>query len=242
MLTRLYRARWGLLRLIIAGFLLWVLVADHASRLARLQLASLPDMDFASEVATLREEGRFGEAVMIADAGLAITEGPAHDRLAAERARTIDEQSSWLRMLKDIGMGALSGRGDTLEGLAGAVTADLFVVGDVARPAHSGQQARDRWRSRRRPSSPSRAWASPPRWRRKSIGRSRSSRSVARPARWARAWASSSSRRPSAAKRPPWASSLKTLPRSPSAPRPRRRCVRCAPAIRLKTPPRSPRS
>lgn len=131
-LVRILKARWNLLRLLVAAFLLWALVADHAGRLARLQLAALPDTDFAAEIATLRDEGRFGEAVMLADAGLALTsDGPARDRIASERQKTLDEQSSWLRRLKDIGMGALSGRGESLEGLAGAVTTDLFIVGDV---------------------------------------------------------------------------------------------------------------
>jgi hypothetical protein len=127
----LYRARWGLLRLAVACFILWALVADSASRLARIQLASLPDMDFAAEVAKLRNEGRFGEAVMIADAGLALTSGGVRERIATERQKTLDEQSSWSRRLKEVGMGALSGQGQTLEALAGAVTADLFIVGDV---------------------------------------------------------------------------------------------------------------
>jgi hypothetical protein len=132
-LVAIYRARWGVLRLALAAFILWALAADSAGRLARLQLASLPDMDFAAEVAKLRDEGRFGEAVMIADAGLALsTEGSAaHARISVERQKTLDEQSSWARRLKEVGIGALSGQGQSLESLAGAVTADLFIVGDV---------------------------------------------------------------------------------------------------------------
>lgn len=131
MLLRLLRARWGVLRLSIAALVLWALVGDHAGRLARLELAALPDMDYAGEVRRLSDEGRFGEAVMIADAGLLVSSGPAHEALAQARQRALDEQASWARRLKSVGMGAVTGRGESLEALAGAVTADLFIVGDV---------------------------------------------------------------------------------------------------------------
>ena len=52
-------------------------------------------------------------------------------RLAAEKDKTVSEQQSWLRKAKDVGMGAVSGQGDSLEALVGAVAADFFIVGDV---------------------------------------------------------------------------------------------------------------
>ncbi len=130
-LRALLRIRWGLLRLGLAAFLVWALAADSAARLARLQLAALPDYDFPAEVARLRAEGRFGEAVMIADAGLAAGPPTQHDHVARERQLTIDEQDSWLRKARAFGFGALTGRGDSLEALAGAVTTDLFLIGDI---------------------------------------------------------------------------------------------------------------
>lgn len=126
-----WRCRWNLLRIALASFALWVLVADSGARLARLQMASLPDFEFASEVRALRLEGRYGEAVMIADAGLRSAQGEARAALEAERALTLDEQESWLRRAKDVGVGALTGSGKTLERVVGAVAADFFIVGDV---------------------------------------------------------------------------------------------------------------
>lgn len=130
-IVRVWMARWGVLRLAIAGFLLWTLAADAGARLARLQLAALPGFDYAAEVSALRERGRYGEALVIADAGLEWLKGDAHTALASERAAVEAEQSSYLRRAKDVGMGALSGRGQSLEGLIGALAADFFVVGDV---------------------------------------------------------------------------------------------------------------
>ncbi|MGQ0628162.1 MAG: hypothetical protein ACT4PL_08705, partial [Phycisphaerales bacterium] len=70
-LAALYGRRWNLLRLMVALFVLWAVATDTAARLARMRLAALPDFDYASEVRRLREEGRYGEAMVIADAGLA---------------------------------------------------------------------------------------------------------------------------------------------------------------------------
>lgn len=126
-----WRSRWGVLRLALAGFVLWVVLADTSARVARRALAELPMFDHAGEVRALRLEGRYAEAVTIADAGLRHTEGPAREALLAERDATIAEQTSWLRRAKDLGWGALSGRGETLEALVGAVAADFFIVGDI---------------------------------------------------------------------------------------------------------------
>jgi hypothetical protein len=127
----LWRAKWNLLRLAIAAFLLWAIASDTGARLARLQLAALPDFDYAQEVAFLRATGRYGEALAIADAGLETLQGPARDTLLQERARAEKDQSSYLRRARDLGLGALSGQGTSLESLIGAVAADFFIVGDI---------------------------------------------------------------------------------------------------------------
>lgn len=127
----LWRVRWNGLRLAIALAALWVVAADAPARAARLALASLPDADVAAEVAYLRAAGRFGEAIAIADAALPMTSGPVRQRLQREREQTAREQDSLLRRARDLGMGALSGRGDSLEALVGAIGADFFLVGDL---------------------------------------------------------------------------------------------------------------
>jgi hypothetical protein len=127
----LYQSRWGLIRLAIAAFVLWTLVADTGARLARLQLAAMPSFDYAAEVRHLRAAGRYGEALVIADAGLDATTGAEHSSIEQEKDKTRSEQASILRRLKDAGLGALSGQGDSLEGLVGAIAADMLVVGDV---------------------------------------------------------------------------------------------------------------
>ncbi|CAG0953203.1 hypothetical protein PHYC_00313 [Phycisphaerales bacterium] len=127
----LWRSRWNLLRLALAVFVVWVLAADTSARLARRAMSMMPDFDYAAEVRALRLEGRYGEAMVIAESGLTDMEGPAREELVAERDLTREEQDSFLRRAKDVGLGALSGTGDSLEGLVGAVGADLFIVGDV---------------------------------------------------------------------------------------------------------------
>lgn len=131
-LLRLWRRKWNIARLLLAGFLLWVLAADATARLARLQLAALPGFDYAGEVRALRLQGRFGEADVIARQGLDdLTDPAARATLQAEADLTAQERSSWIRRAKDAGLGALSGRATTLEGLIGALAADFFIVGDL---------------------------------------------------------------------------------------------------------------
>lgn len=145
MIGRVVAARWNIARLLLAGAMLWVVAADAGPRWARLRLAGLAEMDYAGEVSRLRAAQRFGEALVFADAGeRALTEEAAAGagegsaaaaaalaRLRTERAAVIAERDSTLRMAREFGLGALSGEGSSLERLAGAVTADLFVAGDV---------------------------------------------------------------------------------------------------------------
>lgn len=143
MITRIWKCRWSAVRLAVAAFLLWAVVADSGARLARRQLAALPDFDHAAEVVRLREAGRFGEALVIADAGVAVT-GDAETRARIEREKiaTEEAQASWLRRFKDVARGAITGGAQlggstdeapdvSLEVLVGAIATDLFVVGDI---------------------------------------------------------------------------------------------------------------
>lgn len=127
-----WRCKWGLVRLAAACFVCFVLVADTGSRLARLQLASLPDFDYVAEVEALRMQGRYGEAEMVARAGLeGRPDAPDRQRLQAALDATLAERDGWMRKLRSAGLGVLSGRGTDLESIIGAVAADFFLVGDL---------------------------------------------------------------------------------------------------------------
>jgi hypothetical protein len=123
--------KWGLIRLVIAGGLLAILVTDNPGRLARVQFASLPGMDYLGDVRHLRAEHRYAEALLVAEAGLVELKGSDRDALLAEQQEVRSEQESVLRRGKELLRGALVGEGDSLESLIGAVAADMFVVGDV---------------------------------------------------------------------------------------------------------------
>lgn len=115
----------------LALFLLWALLANLPLRAARARLLTLPETDHAMEVKALRDQGRLGEALVVADA-LALTmqtfHGTALDR---ERRLTLEARDSWLRKLKDAGWAAISGNGTSGSALAGATASDLLAVGDV---------------------------------------------------------------------------------------------------------------
>lgn len=137
---------WNLTRLVLAAFLLWVLLADAPVREARWAIEALPDWNFAAEGESLLERGRFADAISVAEAGIALA-SDASERadLSDLRDRALAEQESWLRRVRDVGLGALTGPGGgdrtglvdgdddytTLERLAGAVVADFLVLGDV---------------------------------------------------------------------------------------------------------------
>ncbi len=127
----LWCCKWNFIRLALAAFLLYAVASDTGARLARLELASLPDFDYVGEIAYLRAAGRFGEAIMVADAGLDSADAAQRAAIQKERDATVAQAGSYLRKIKDVGLGALSGKGTSIESLVGAVAADMFVVGDV---------------------------------------------------------------------------------------------------------------
>lgn len=132
----LWRSRWSVARLIVALFVLWVFIEDTGARLARLQLMTMPEFDYAAEVKHLRETGRFGEAIVVADAGIEATGGTVQLDILREKQATINARDSFVRRVKDVGIGAVTGTAGSegeasLERLGGALAADLFVVGDV---------------------------------------------------------------------------------------------------------------
>lgn len=134
--TRAARRLFGPLRLAVAALLLWIVLADHGARTARLALDALPDLDVPAEIRSLREQGRYGEALILADAGLEAPDTPARAAdIARERDRTIEARDSWRRRLTDLAAGAITGSaaGDSasIEAILGAVAADFFIVGDV---------------------------------------------------------------------------------------------------------------
>lgn len=128
---RIWRCRWATLRLLFAGWLLWTCVSDNTARMARLQLASLAPYDYAAEVRGLRQADRFGEALMVADAGLEELSGTERDALQQERYLTIQSRDNAWRRIREVGIGAIRGDGDSIEALVGAIGADMLIVGDV---------------------------------------------------------------------------------------------------------------
>lgn len=121
-----------LLRGAMAAMLLWFCVQDGPAQRARDELTQLPDHDFAAEAAEYRKQERFSEAQLTVEAGLEYADDPiSRQRLQAEAARIEAAGRQWRYRLKEVGKGAVTGEGDSIEALGGAVAADLFVFGDV---------------------------------------------------------------------------------------------------------------
>lgn len=119
------------LRLSLAAGLVW-LCGQHVPAMdAQAGLAGLPDYDYVVEAERLRAGERFSEALLVAEAGIAASGDGYAPRLLELKTRIEAERDDWMRRLSEVARGAATGSGDSVEALTGAVTADLFVFGDV---------------------------------------------------------------------------------------------------------------
>jgi hypothetical protein len=122
----------SVLRIAIAALLVWTCVQAVPPWDARAAVDALPDYDYLVEAEKLRTAEKYSEALLVADAGLAADPDPVmRTRLEDSRAGIVAERDDFMRRLGDVGQGALTGTGDSVEALAGAVAADMFVFGDV---------------------------------------------------------------------------------------------------------------
>lgn len=122
----------SVVRVAAALLLLVYCWADVPAMQVRQQLQALPDYDYLAEGTALLQQLRFSEALLVVEAGLDGTEDAyTRARLQGLRADIIAARDAWGRRLRDLGSGALTGTGDSMEALTGAVVADLFVFGDL---------------------------------------------------------------------------------------------------------------
>lgn len=120
----------SLIRLSLAAGLVWVCWQDQPAVAARNEFEALPAFDYWKEADTLLNQERFSEALLVVDEGLVAV--PEHEKPLRElRGAILLEQGRWMHRFQQLGRGALSGTGESLEALTGAVVADLFVFGDV---------------------------------------------------------------------------------------------------------------
>lgn len=120
----------SLIRVSLAAGLVWICWQDQPSLKARSDFEALPPFDYWKEADTLLNQERFSEALLVVDAGLEAV--PEHEKPLRElRGAILQEQGRWMHRFQQVGRGALAGTGDSLEAVAGAVVADLFVFGDV---------------------------------------------------------------------------------------------------------------
>ncbi len=131
MIRRIWKSRWSIVRLAIAIVLLVVALSDNPARMVRMQLAAMRSYDYLGEAHRLRMEKRYGEALMVIDEGITDASPDVAQPMLAERELIVSERDSIYRRIKDVGRGAFTGRGDSVEELVGAVGADMLVVGDV---------------------------------------------------------------------------------------------------------------
>ncbi|HUR40555.1 MAG TPA: hypothetical protein VM240_05240 [Verrucomicrobiae bacterium] len=122
----------SLMRLSLACLLLWTCWQDWPAIQARAGFDALPEtFDYWKEADALLNQERFSEALLVADAGLAAAPVEQHRALTELKGTIVKEQGRWMFRFQQVGRGALTGTGESVEALGGAVVADLFVFGDV---------------------------------------------------------------------------------------------------------------
>lgn len=123
---------WSVLRLLTAALVVWVLASDHAGRLARLELASLPDADVDARARLLAASGHDDDALALLDWALTHEDDPARHAALLSTRREIESSSRGvLAVAARVCRGAVTGRGEDVAGLVGAVASDMLVFGDI---------------------------------------------------------------------------------------------------------------
>ena len=129
-MERAFAVLASLLRLSLAGAVLWLCLQDRPAVQARAAFEAMPAFDYWKTADTLLNQERFSEALLVVEAGLEAV--PEQQKPLTDLKNTIVmEQGRWLFRFQQVGRGALSGTGQSAEALGGAIVADLFVFGDV---------------------------------------------------------------------------------------------------------------
>lgn len=120
----------------IGGFLLtaflWAALTD-VSLLEKLHrdIERMPNYNFIPEIQSLRAEGRHSEALELAKYILQNPDLPGQEE-AEQLAQEIEhERNSLIEGAKEALKGFISGDGESIQALAGAVSADMIIYGDI---------------------------------------------------------------------------------------------------------------
>lgn len=131
-MSKAFAVTGSLVRVSLAAGLLWLCWQDKPALEARAGFDALPEaFDYWKEADTLLDQERFSEALLVVDEGLAAAPVEHRQALTDLKATIEKERGRWMFRFQQVGRGALTGTGDSVESLGGAIVADLFVFGDV---------------------------------------------------------------------------------------------------------------
>ncbi|MDB5988057.1 MAG: hypothetical protein JWR16_3110 [Nevskia sp.] len=139
--TRIIRIAIAVLRAALVAVLLFLCLRQWPAIALRGEMEALPDFNYLAAADGLRVQNRYAEALLVVETGFVNAPPEAQPALQAEHAQIESERDNLLRRVREVGYGALTGQGSSNEALAGAVAADLLVVGDVRDLAIQGARA-----------------------------------------------------------------------------------------------------
>ncbi len=121
----------SLVRVAVAGGVTFLCLQQWPQIALRGEMEALPDFDYLAAADSLRVQNRYAEALLVVETGYLNAPMQVQPQLQAEHAQIEAERDNLLRRVREVGYGALTGQGSSNEALAGALAADLLVVGDV---------------------------------------------------------------------------------------------------------------
>ena len=122
---------FGIICLLIAFFLYASLSEVNAERKIEESLEVLPNYNYVSDIKTLKEEGKLSEALEMARFVISHPDMPGQeDAKALEKDLENELTSVWGRT-KRATRGFVSGSGNSIEEIAGGITSDMIIYGDV---------------------------------------------------------------------------------------------------------------
>ena len=122
---------FGIVFLLIAFFLYIPLHEVNTEHKIEESLEVLPDYNYIPDIKTLKEEGKLSEALEMARFVIRHPDMPGQEDAKSLEKELENERASLWGHTKRVARGFVTGSGDSIDELAGGITSDMIVYGDV---------------------------------------------------------------------------------------------------------------
>lgn len=124
-------AVFGTLCLMISLFLYTIAHEIYSDNRRDAELNALPNHNYIPEIIELKDTGKFGEALELAQFVVKHNDMPGQDQAKELEAEIVKEMSSLHHRVRNAAQGFLIGGGNSIEEMVGSITADMIIYGDI---------------------------------------------------------------------------------------------------------------